>query len=157
MLGLLITKVFVFAFQLGDGDICYANATELELVIEPEKMLGVETHSLSRDNAWEKAITVVRRFDTEDNLPAMFALSSDGFANSYKSEDEFHNTVIDYLEMINEHGAKAVEENLPSGLSETSSMGCGDDITMLIAYFSQDDEKKVPEQESVEGEVDAVE
>lgn len=157
LLGLLITKTFVFGFQLGDGDICYANASGLELVIEPEKMLGVETHSLSRDNAWEKAITVVRRFDIEDNLPAMFALSSDGFANSYKSENEFHNTVIDYLKMINEHGVKAVKENLPSWLSETSSMGCGDDITMLMAYFSQDDEKKVPEQESVEGEVDAVE
>ena len=157
LLGLLITRTFVFAFQLGDGDICYANASELEQVIEPEKMLGVETHSLSRDNAWEKAITAVRRFDLEDNLPAMFALSSDGFANSYKSEDEFHNTVIDYLKMINEHSARAVEENLPSWLSETSSMGCGDDITLLIAYFSQDDEQNVPEQNPVKDEVDAVE
>lgn len=157
LLGLLITKTFVFALQLGDGDICYANASGLELVIQPEKMLGVETHSLSRDNAWEKAMTVVRRFDLADHLPAMFVLSSDGFANSYKSEDEFHNTVIDYLKMINEHGAKAVEENLPSWLSETSSMGCGDDITMLIAYFSQDDEKKVPVQEPAKDEVDAIE
>ena len=157
LLGLLITKTFVFALQLGDGDICYANASGLELVLEPEKMLGVETHSLSRDNAWEKAMTVVRRLDLADNLPAMFVLSSDGFANSYKSEDEFHNTVIDYLKMINEHGAKAVEENLPLWLSETSSMGCGDDITMLIAYFSQDDEQKVPEQEPAKGEVDAIE
>ena len=33
LLGLLITKTFVFALQLGDGDICYANASGLELVI----------------------------------------------------------------------------------------------------------------------------
>ena len=65
--------------------------------------------------------------------------------------------MIDYLKMINEHGAKAVEENLPSWLSETSSMGCGDDITMLIAYFSQDDEKKVPVQDPAKDEVNAIE
>ena len=157
LLGLLITKTFVFAFQLGDGDICYVNASSLEMVIEPDKILGVETHSLSRENAWEKAITIVRRINVEDTLPAMFTLSSDGFANSYKSEAEFHNTVGDYLKMINEHGARAVEENLPAWLSETSAMGCGDDITMLIAYFAPDEEPKVSAAETPESEVTAVE
>ena len=140
LLGLLITKLFVFAFQLGDGDICYTSGAGLERVIEPEKILGVETHSLSSRNAWEKAVTCVRRISLEDSLPAMFSLSSDGFANSYGSEEEFRAAIIDYLKMINEHGAEAVEENLPSWLSETSSMGCGDDITMLIAYFAADNE-----------------
>ena len=28
--------------------------------------------------------------------------------------------------------------NLKGWLSETSAMGCGDDITVLIAYFSDD-------------------
>lgn len=153
LLGLLITKTFVFAFQLGDGDICYANEDGLEMVIEPEKILGVETHSLSRENAWEKAITGVRRINVENSLPAMFSLSSDGFANSYKSEDEFRTTIIDYLKMINEHGAKAVEDNLPSWLSETSSMGCGDDITMLIAYFASDEAPEASPETAEESEV----
>lgn len=158
LLGMLITKEFVFAFQLGDGDICYANGNGLEMVIEPEKMLGVETHSLSRENAWEKAITVVRRIDLSASLPEMFCLSTDGFANSYKSEDEFRNTVIDYLKMINEHGIKAVEENLPAWLSETSNMGCGDDITVLIAYFSQNEQKTITEEmDSPESEADMIE
>ena len=139
LLGLLVTKTFVFAFQLGDGDICYANAEGLEMAIEPEKILGVETHSLSRENAWEKAITIVRRINIDECLPSMFTLTTDGFANSYKSEDEFRATVKDYLNMINKHGIKAVEENLAGWLSETSSMGCGDDITLLIAYFADDD------------------
>lgn len=138
LLGILITKQFVFAFQLGDGDICYVNSAGLELVIEPEKILGVETHSLSRENAWEKAITGVRRMTIEDSIPSMFTLSSDGYANSYKTEEEFHTTVTEYLALINEHGAKAVEDSLPSWLSETSAMGCGDDITMMVAYFAPD-------------------
>ena len=125
LLGLLITKGFVFGFQLGDGDI-----------------LGVETHSLSRDNSWEKAITTVRRINASDNPPAMFSLSTDGYANSYKTEAEFHATIKDYLGMLKEHGSKAICDNLPGWLSETSEMGCGDDITMLIAYFTEDEKEE---------------
>lgn len=138
LLGLLITKSFVFGFQLGDGDICFVRDSGLELVIEPERILGVETYSLSRENSWEKAITTVRRIGLESDLPALFSLSSDGYANSYKSEDEFHTAVRDYLALLEEHGTKAVSENLGGWLTETSEMGCGDDITMLVAYFTPD-------------------
>ena len=138
LLGLLITRNYVFAYQLGDGDICYVNQAGLELVVEPERILGVETHSLSRENSWQKATTVVRRMTVRDNLPAMFSLSTDGYANSYRSEAEFHATVRDYLSMLNEHGCKAVADSLPAWLAETSAMGSGDDITMLIAYFWAD-------------------
>ena len=138
LLGILIAKEFVFAFQLGDGDICYVNGEGLEKVIEPEKILGVETHSLSRENAWEKAITAVRRMDIAKAVPAMFSLSTDGYANSYKSEAGFHSAVTDYLTLLNEHGEKAVADSLPAWLTETSAMGCGDDITMMVAYFTPD-------------------
>lgn len=139
LLGLLISKGFVFGFQLGDGDICYVTEGGLEKVVEADKILGVETHSLSRENSWEKAITVVRRINIDDNLPAMFSLSSDGYANSYKSEQDFHATIRDYLSMLKEHGITAVKDSLPVWLSETSEMGCGDDITMLVAYFTQNE------------------
>lgn len=151
LLGLLITETFVFGFQLGDGDICYVNGDGLELVVEPEKILGVETHSLSRKNSWEKAITVVRMLSVSDRLPAMFSLSSDGYANSYKSESDFHTAVKDYLSMLNEHGVKAISDSLPGWLAETSSMGCGDDITMLIAYYAPD----IEDEDTKEGAEDA--
>lgn len=65
-------------------------------------------------------------------------LSTDGFANSYKNADEFQKTCVDYFAMIQQYGADAVAANLKSWLSETSAMGCGDDITVLIANFSDD-------------------
>lgn len=34
--------------------------------------------------------------------------------------------------------ADAVSESLPEWLSETSQMGCGDDITMLVAYYEKE-------------------
>lgn len=138
LLGLMITDTFVYGFQLGDGDICFVDENGLDMVIEPERILGVETHSLSRENAWQKAISVVRMMNVMDRIPAIFTLSSDGYANSYKSEEEFHAAVTEYLSMLQEHGAEAVSKALAGWLKETSAMGCGDDITMLVAYFTED-------------------
>lgn len=134
LLGLVLANDILFAFQLGDGDIIFTSSNRVEPVIKGDKILGVETHSLSKTDAWKKAITVVRRMDVEDG-PSMFLMSSDGFSNSYKNEDEFNKTCSEYLDMINQFGVKAVNDNLKSWLSETSAMGCGDDITVLIAYF----------------------
>ena len=46
--------------------------------------------------------------------------------------------------MIKEHGADVIDANLKSWLSETSEMGCGDDITVLMAYYTEDETIKVP-------------
>lgn len=135
LLGLMLAEDFLFAFQIGDGDIVFTSADGFEPVVTGDKILGVETHSLSKMDAWKKAITAVRRVDFSEKLPSMFLMSSDGFANSYKNEEEFSKTCIDYFNMVNQYGAKAVGENLKSWLSETSTMGCGDDITVLMAYY----------------------
>lgn len=135
LLGLMVTDTFLFAFQLGDGDIGYIDGNGYEAVVEGDKILGVETHSLSRKDAWEKAISIVRR--TRPESPSVYMLSTDGFANSYKDEASFRATCIDYFNMINEHGADAIRANLPGWLTETSEMGCGDDITLLMAYAAE--------------------
>jgi hypothetical protein len=75
----------------------------------------------------------------DEKLPSMFLVSSDGFSNSHKTEDEFKKTCQEYFETINQYGTKTVGENLKDWLFETSSMGCGDDITTLMAYYSSED------------------
>ena len=136
LVGLMITPIFIFAFQLGDGDIGFVDENGLDHLLESEKILGVETHSLSKIDSWKKAISAVRRRDEFVGLPYMLMLSTDGFANSYKDTETFQKTWIDYFYMIKQHGADAVAASLKSWLSETSAMGCGDDITVLIAYFA---------------------
>lgn len=140
LVGLMITPVFIFAFQLGDGDISFIDKNGLDNILSSEKILGVETHSLSKIDSWKKASSVVRRRDSGASLPYMLMLSTDGFANSYKNADEFKKASLDYFAMINEYGAKTVSANLKGWLSETSEMGCGDDITVLIACFSDETE-----------------
>lgn len=142
LVGLMVTPIFVFAFQLGDGDISFVDRSGFNYMLEDEKILGVETHSLSKIDSWKKAVSVVRRRNEDMDLPYMLMLSTDGFANSYKNADEFRKTCVDYFEMIEQYGADVVAANLKTWLAETSTMGCGDDITVLIAYYADDNESR---------------
>lgn len=135
LLGMMITDSFVFALQLGDGDITYVDCDKVSPVIEGDKILGVETHSISKPSSWKKVLTRVVSLDSSTDKPFMYVLSTDGWINSHASELDFHKTCREYLKMIQEHGAETVEGNLPSWLSETSKMGSGDDITVVCAYF----------------------
>lgn len=135
LLGMLLTNTFVFSFQIGDGDINLVTEDGVFALVEPEKFLGTETHSLSKPDAWRKAVASIRRRDGEDEKSCMYMLSTDGFANSYTTDVEFQKTCSDYFGMIREHGAETVQANLKKWLTETSELGCGDDITVVMAYF----------------------
>lgn len=137
LLGLVITKAFSFAFQIGDGDISYVDANGVKQVLETEKILGVETHSLSKKDAWKNALTRVINRETEEHIPCIYMLTTDGMSNSFVSENEFYKNCQEYFDIIREHGSKAVEEKLSGWLSETSEMGCGDDISAIIAYYDE--------------------
>lgn len=140
LLGLVITSEFIFSLQIGDGDIIYVDASSVANVIEGDKILGTETHSLSKLDAWRKSYTVTRRTaDLEE--PYMYLLSTDGFANSHKSEEEFFKSCQDYFTMIVENGPKVIQEHLTDWLAETSELGCGDDITVVMAYHGEEMEK----------------
>ncbi len=137
LLGMLITDTFVFSFQIGDGDINYITSDEISTLVEPEKFLGTETHSLSKTDAWRKSVASVRRKNESDDAPYLYMLSTDGFSNSFVNEDEFHKTCREYYKMISEHGYEAVRDNLAKWLKETSELGCGDDITVVMAYIDK--------------------
>ncbi|MCL1881749.1 MAG: protein phosphatase 2C domain-containing protein [Oscillospiraceae bacterium] len=135
LLGLVITPTFYFAFRLGDGDLLCINHDGVvsDLVID-EKILGVETHSLSRENAWEKSRTsTISTGEMDVGRNFAFMLSTDGFSNSYPTEEAFYRTCLDYYSAIKEHGAEIVQKNLRKWLEETSKDGSGDDITVLFA------------------------
>ena len=134
LLGLVLTEEFLFAFQLGDGDIIKVSETGIYHIIEADKILGTETHSLSKAQSWKKAVTFIQKQKEDEQLPVMYMLSSDGLANSYKNDEEFEKTCRDYYALLKEHGVKAVSDNLKTWLQETSELGCGDDITALFAY-----------------------
>lgn len=134
LLGLVLTEDFFFAFQLGDGDIVKVSENGVYHIIEGDKILGTETHSLSKAESWKKAVTLIRKREEKEQQPVMYMLSSDGLSNSYKNDEEFEKTCMDYYLLLREHGAKAVSDQLKTWLQETSELGSGDDITALFAY-----------------------
>ena len=138
LLGLLIAPTFVFAFQIGDGDITYADDGGVQPVVVADKLLGVESHSLCSREAWKKAVSAVHFQPWEQHLPCAFLLSTDGLSNSYADDEAFRQTCAQYFEALKTYGPDTVEENLPEWLSETSRLGCGDDTTLLMAYLAPD-------------------
>ena len=135
LLGMLLTDKFVFSFQLGDGEICVIDKTGVRTMLEREKILGIETHSLSKKSAWKHAVSSLTYFCDYKDEPFMFMVSTDGMINSYVSEQEFYKSCQGYYSMIQEHGADAVKRYLEKWLNETSEQGCGDDIAVVFAYF----------------------
>lgn len=137
LLGMLITDTFIFTFQIGDGDINMITADDISPLVEPEKFLGTETHSLSKMDAWRKSVASLRRKEVDSDEPYLYMLSTDGFVNSYASEGDFRKTCRDYYNMIGQYGFDAVKGNLAKWLKETSELGCGDDVTVVMAYFAK--------------------
>ncbi len=135
LLGMLITDNFVFAYQLGDGDINFIDHTTVLPLVEQEKILGVETHSLAKIGAWKNAHSSIFSREDERKKPYMYMLSTDGMINSFVSNEEFYKSCQGYLSSLEEHGLDVVRGSLPSWLNQTSEGGCGDDITVVIAYF----------------------
>ncbi|MCD8119292.1 MAG: protein phosphatase 2C domain-containing protein [Lachnospiraceae bacterium] len=133
LLGLMVLPDFLFAFQLGDGDMMSVDAEHVEPIVETDKILGTETHSLSSENAWKNAVTAVHRRDRD--CSQLYMLSTDGFSNSHASEESFWQTCREYFDMVQENGFESVAENLKGWLAETSELGCGDDITVVMNYY----------------------
>lgn len=134
LLGLVITKYFVFSFQLGDGDICSVSTDNIEYMIQPDKLLGVETHSLCKKDSWKNAISSIQIKNDLKEYPHMYMLSSDGMSNSYRTQNEFEKACKDYYAVIETYGFEAIEDNLEEWLLETTEEGCGDDVTAVLVY-----------------------
>ena len=139
LLGLMISPTFIFAIQIGDGDIAFVDLKGFNKVVEGEKLLGVSTYSLSDPNAWQKAVTTVMSWNVGNEIPSAFFLTTDGFANSFKSDEAYEKTICEYYSALNEYGPKAIKNTLRKWLYETSEGGCGDDISMMICYNYDND------------------
>ena len=135
LLSLIAADNFIFALQLGDGDILSAmpvsNEVNVDWVIPPDDSLGPETNSLCQNNCWQYMKTRLIPILPNDKAP-MFMLSTDGYANSFYNNDGFKQAGADFYNLLCEHGLSHIEENIESWLMESSAKGSGDDITVAI-------------------------
>lgn len=132
-----VTASFILYAQLGDGDILIVSETEdvRRPVAGDERLIANETTSLCAKNAWNDfRVTVQPTIETEP--PALILLSTDGYANSFRTEESFLQVGPDVLRMVTSSGLDSVERRLESWLNEASQAGSGDDITVGIVRRS---------------------
>jgi hypothetical protein len=136
LLVVVVTKFFILYLQLGDGDIlCVDSQGEISRPLKRDRrLIANETTSLCMSKAWnEFQVGLVPYLESSpDQMPALIMVSTDGYANSYPSEEEFCKIGRDYREMIWDRGIGYVAQQLESFLKETSQGGSGDDISLGI-------------------------
>ncbi len=121
----------VLYLQLGDGEILavdHAGQTTRPLPADA-RLLGNQTTSLCQPEAWREFRVA---WVTAADMPALILLSTDGYVNSFRSDDDFLKIGSDYLEIIREQGIATLAEELPDILKEATEQGSGDDITLAI-------------------------
>jgi serine/threonine protein phosphatase PrpC len=144
LLVVAITDFFILYLQIGDGDILRVDEdgqTTKPLLRDPS-LIGNETTSLCMDKAWNQFQIVVEAKHNPAERPALILLSTDGYSNSYASDEEFFKIGGDYLQEIREICIDSVEQQLEELLKGISTGGSGDDITIGII-------QKIDRQETV--------
>jgi hypothetical protein len=145
LLALAATESFIFAMQIGDGDILMVDReainrepTDVEAadyeprwVFPPNFAAGEDTYSLCMEQAWQYVRTIILPWDSAQG-PQMFLLSTDGYANSFTSTSGFLKAGADIYKLLRENGMSYVEENLANWLTQSSVDGSGDDIAMAL-------------------------
>jgi hypothetical protein len=123
-------KVLLY-LQLGDGEILSVSATGTTTRPLPpdDRLIANETTSLCQPEAWKefRSSWVIR-----PALPSLVLLSTDGYANSFRSDEDFLKIGQDYLDVIRQQGIASLAEELPTILTEATHQGSGDDITLAI-------------------------
>lgn len=133
-----ITETFGLFFQLGDGDMVLISTQGVgELVFKPDpEMYGSFTHSLCQPN--NAAHARVRCMTW--NEPRLFLASTDGLRDSLQGDEERYIQVGRWLiQRINNEGWSQLLEVLPSWIEELSSRGNGDDTTIALLQWTQEE------------------
>jgi hypothetical protein len=125
-------RTFILYLQLGDGDILAVDASGKTYRPLPhdERLVGNQTTSLCQPESWNEFRTRVDR--NPDEFASMVLASTDGYSNSFRSEEDFLTIGRDYLNLVREDGLDVLSEELPKILSEASEKGSGDDITLSL-------------------------
>src|SRR5580658_3916852 len=131
LLAAAATDKLLLYLQLGDGEILSVSATGTTTRPLPpdDRLIANQTTSLCQPEAWKDFRST---WVTNGALPSLVLLSTDGYANSFRSDEDFLKIGQDYLEIIRQQGISSLAEELPAILTEATQQGSGDDITLAI-------------------------
>jgi serine/threonine protein phosphatase PrpC len=131
LLAAAATDHLLLYLQLGDGEILSVDTQGVTTRPLPpdDRLVANQTTSLCQPEAWKEFRS---SWVTDGALPSLVLLSTDGYANSFRSDEDFLKIGQDYLEIIRQQGISSLAEELPDILNEATQQGSGDDITLAI-------------------------
>lgn len=127
------TPAGLLLLQLGDGDalVVAADGSTHRPIPADDRLGGNLTTSLCRPDAAADCRVAVLTNDAD--RPALVLLSTDGYANSFRTDADFLQVGHDYLQLARQTGGLAVlAGQLPGILEEATTQGSGDDITLAL-------------------------
>jgi len=144
LLAVLATQDFILLLQLGDGDILIVenDKTVKRAFPRDARLIANETTSLCSPYAWNDVHVAFEPLS--EKAPALILVCTDGYTNSFASEEDFLKVGPDYLEAVRQHGLEYVKSRMEEWLRETSHHGSGDDIAVGIIYRSDESERPSP-------------
>lgn len=135
-----VTKTFIFYMQLGDGDILnvFDNKQTVKVIPRDEKFIANETTSLCSKDSWNEFKIKFQAINSELEIPSLILLSTDGYSNSFRDDENFMKVGNDILEIIRSEGIRSITDNIESWLNASSEKS-GDDVTlgMIIRNVAQ--------------------
>jgi serine/threonine protein phosphatase PrpC len=131
LLATAVSDDFVLCLQLGDGDILAVDESgrTMRPIAADDRLVANQTTSLCQATAAQEFRSAVLR-----EFPAMVLVSTDGYANSFRSDADFMKIGADYLDIVRKQGIDALSEELPGILTGASEEGSGDDITLGVLH-----------------------
>jgi hypothetical protein len=117
------------AVQIGDGDILAISedGTMRRPLTQPNSLVAGETWSIASPDAAERALSI--EIALEDLR--MVLVATDGYANSFATDDWDVSIGTDYLQLVDDKGAGWVASSLQAWV-EASAHVAGDDVTVLV-------------------------
>jgi serine/threonine protein phosphatase PrpC len=129
----LVTRRYIAYAQLGDGDILIVEADgrvsrpwPLDHALHANATVSLCSHHAVRQFR-------VRVVPIRAGAPALILLSTDGYANCFEENEDFHRVGVDFLSYLRAYGPEFVREKLGTWLQDSSRDGSGDDITVGLA------------------------
>lgn len=124
----LLFKGKVYVWKVGDGAIIIReDMTSPVKEILDRHWFGVETLSLSTCNPVKDVDFVIL-----SGQPKEILMCSDGYKNAFRSDLDFYKALQDFSSLYETKPAGYVEGQIEAWLNETSRMGSGDDITLIL-------------------------
>lgn len=132
ILAVTITETSIMYLQLGDGEILIVSEKGETSKVFPKnkRHFANETTSLCSSDPLRDFQFYIEKISPAATLPTLIVLSTDGYSDSFRSEQEFFRIGSDLFDMIRSTSLEEVKENLSGWLSEATRDGSGDDITL---------------------------